>query len=348
MGIFDWLSSLSKQFLYLSIAANIPSLILYIIEIITILRHKQFHNPFYKLVLIRAIPNIIYSFDTYYANRLTILFGSWLYPFYSNLPEWMFRISFFITYYTMMSDFLATIIILLNRWTAVEMALKYDRLWKKLLLPSAIIIYGIPTLLYAQVLTIKSYLKNDTSDPTKFAFYLAQGFNPIYDAFPLNFSFCVIFMIICFIINIGTFISYRRQRIRSVASKSTQQINHERVEFKLLLYAILTFLGHVVLALNQVIIFLIANTQGFDLNAIYTQSRGSVIVPSWLLFWASDKLRKKMIDDFWRKWINLLTNAGSIASDTTLVMSQSANRIQQNSQKGARVAPSGEPITPIT
>lgn len=248
----------------------------------------------------------------------------------------------------MMSDFLATIIILLNRWTAVEMALKYDRIWKKLLLPSAIIIYGIPTLLYAQVLTIKSYLKNDTSDPTKFAFYLAQGFNPIYDAFPLNFSFCVIFMIICFIINIGTFISYRRQRNRSVASKSTQQINHERVEFKLLLYAILTFLGHVVLALNQVIIFLIANTQGFDLNAIYTQSRGSVIVPSWLLFWASDKLRKKMIDDFWRKWINLLTNAGSIASDTTLVMSQSANRIQQSSQKGARVAPSGEPITPIT
>ncbi|CAK5057767.1 unnamed protein product [Meloidogyne enterolobii] len=155
-------------------------------------------------------------------------------------------------------------------------------------------------------------------------------------------------MIICFIINIGTLISYRRQRIRSVATKSTQQINHERVEFKLLLYAILTFLGHVVLALNQVIIFLIANTQGFDLNAIYTQSRGSVIVPSWLLFWASDKLRKKMIDDFWRKWINLLTNAGSIASDTTFVMSQSANRIQQNSQKGARVAPSGEPITPIT
>uniref|UniRef100_A0A915PD35 Serpentine receptor class gamma n=1 Tax=Meloidogyne floridensis TaxID=298350 RepID=A0A915PD35_9BILA len=183
-----------------------------------------------------------------------------------------------------MSDFLATIIILINRWTAVEMALKYDRLWKKLLLPSAIIIYGIPTLLYAQVLTIKSYLKNDTSDPTKFAFYLAQGFN----------------------------------------------------------------VRHVVLALNQVIIFLIANTQGFDLNAIYTQSRGSVIVPSWLLFWASDKLRKKMIDDFWRKWINLLTNAGSIASDTTLVMSQSANRIQQSSQKGPRVAPSGEPITPIT
>lgn len=26
-----------------------------------------------------------------------------------------------------MSDFLATIIILINRWTAVEMALKYDR-----------------------------------------------------------------------------------------------------------------------------------------------------------------------------------------------------------------------------
>lgn len=93
MGIFDWLSSLSKQFLYLSIAANIPSLILYIIEIITILRHKQFHNPFYKLVLIRAIPVNIYKllFSVLYRVRvkknsvirqeeLTILLGALLTP----------------------------------------------------------------------------------------------------------------------------------------------------------------------------------------------------------------------------------------------------------------------------
>ena len=31
----------------------------------------------------------------------------------------------------MMSDFLATIIILLNRWTAVEMAMKYDRVGRQ-------------------------------------------------------------------------------------------------------------------------------------------------------------------------------------------------------------------------
>ncbi|KAF7639482.1 Serpentine receptor class gamma [Meloidogyne graminicola] len=343
LQIFVWLSSLSKQFLYLSIAANIPSLILYILEIITILKHKQFHNPFFILVLIRAVPNIVYSFDTYFANRLTFLFGDWLYPLYRGLPEWTFRISFFIVYFTMMSDFLATIIILINRWTAVEMALKYDRLWKKLMIPSTLIIFIIPTILYAQVLTIKCYLKNDTSDPTKFAFFLAQEFNPIYDAIPLNFYFCIIFMIICFIINIGTFISYRIQRKKNTVSRSTQQINHERTEFKLILYAFLTFMGHVVLAINQVIIFLVASNNGFDLNAIYTQSRGSVIVPSWLLFWASDKLRKKLINDFWTKWINKITNRIHVTSDTTLVAS---SRNVQRAQLTVRVGPSGERTIP--
>ena len=88
---------------------------------------------------------------------------------------------------------------------------------------------------------------------------------------------------------------------------------------------------------------MIANTTEFDLNAIYTQSRGSVIVPSWLLFWASDKLRKKVTNDFCTKWINILTNRVSVVSDTTIVMSQNVKRtLQQRAQETVRVGPSGE------
>ncbi|CAK5057075.1 unnamed protein product [Meloidogyne enterolobii] len=53
---FDWLSSLRIQFIYFAIVISLPSIILYLIEIITIIGNKEFHNPFYKLFLIRSVP----------------------------------------------------------------------------------------------------------------------------------------------------------------------------------------------------------------------------------------------------------------------------------------------------
>ncbi|CAK5056983.1 unnamed protein product [Meloidogyne enterolobii] len=69
--------------------------------------------------------NILYTLDSYYCYRLTILFGNWLYPFYDLLPNWMLRLSFFLTYSTILADFLATFLILANRWTAITMAMNY-------------------------------------------------------------------------------------------------------------------------------------------------------------------------------------------------------------------------------
>jgi len=45
-----------------------------------------------------------------------------------------------------------------------------------MLLPSAILVFGLPTLLYAQEFTVNGFLQNDTSDGS-FSFYLAQDFN---------------------------------------------------------------------------------------------------------------------------------------------------------------------------
>nr|CAD2178347.1 unnamed protein product [Meloidogyne enterolobii] len=78
---FVWLSSLRIQFIYFAIVISLPSIILYLIEIITIIGNKEFHNPFYKLFLIRSVPNILYTIDSYYCYRITVLFGNWLYPF---------------------------------------------------------------------------------------------------------------------------------------------------------------------------------------------------------------------------------------------------------------------------
>ena len=45
-----------------------------------------------------------------------------------------------------------------------------------MILPSAILVFGLPTLLYAQEFTVPGFLQNDTSDET-FSFYIAQDLN---------------------------------------------------------------------------------------------------------------------------------------------------------------------------
>ncbi|KAL3080596.1 hypothetical protein niasHT_036542 [Heterodera trifolii] len=81
---------------------------------------KQFHNSFYALFIIRAVPDLLYLLDSFYCFRLPILFGSVLFPLYSLLPNWMIGgLPFFLTGYTFQANNLATAFILLNRLTAI-------------------------------------------------------------------------------------------------------------------------------------------------------------------------------------------------------------------------------------
>ncbi|CAK5059946.1 unnamed protein product [Meloidogyne enterolobii] len=75
---------------------------------------------------------------------------------------------------------------------------------------------------------------------------------PVYDAFPLTICYCVAFISISVVINIGTLISYRRHAKLTSSVKNNQQLRREKTEYKLLLYAILTFVGHAVMAFEQV------------------------------------------------------------------------------------------------
>jgi len=55
MDIINWIVSLRLELIYLSVVLSLPSLILYISEIIVIIFKKQFHNSFYVLFVLRAI-----------------------------------------------------------------------------------------------------------------------------------------------------------------------------------------------------------------------------------------------------------------------------------------------------
>jgi hypothetical protein len=66
----------------------------------------------------------------------------------------------------------------------------------------------------------------------------------------------------------------------------------------------------------QLLVFLAVNANDLTMiEAIYTQypwtmDLGSVVMPSWLLFWASDSFRAKIMDDFvpTRSWKGIFKN----------------------------------------
>uniref|UniRef100_A0A915NTI7 Serpentine receptor class gamma n=1 Tax=Meloidogyne floridensis TaxID=298350 RepID=A0A915NTI7_9BILA len=162
----------------------------------------------------------------------------------------MLRISFFLTYSTVLADFLATSLILVNRWTAIIMPVTYKRVWNKLILLSALVVFGIPSLLYIPILTVNCYLQNDTSSG-----------------------------VVCILLNIATLISYRKHCKKDKRNKSNQQIQHEKTEYKLMVYAIATFVGHLII-LSTTIFKQPEYAAAVITQYPWTMDFGSVVLPS--------------------------------------------------------------------
>uniref|UniRef100_A0A1I8BSB5 Serpentine receptor class gamma n=1 Tax=Meloidogyne hapla TaxID=6305 RepID=A0A1I8BSB5_MELHA len=183
----------------------------------------------------------------------------------------MLRISFFLVYSTLLSDFLATSLILVNRWTAITMAIQYKKPYFSLF------------------------------------------------PFPLSPVLCVVFLIVCIFINIGTLISYRKHRKNDKGNKSNQQKNNEKIEYKLMIYAIITFIGHVIMVIEQLSTSIFNKYPEISAAVLtqypWTMDFGSVVLPSWLLFWASDNFRKYIFNNFCPKWLQkLLQKNNNIAT----------------------------------
>ncbi|KAL3121141.1 hypothetical protein niasHT_006046 [Heterodera trifolii] len=119
----------------------IPSTILYILEMVTIIRHKQFAQlSFYKLFCVRAIA---------VSNRIPALFGQQLLPIYRMMPSWAIVLCYyFATTVSYQVSNIATFLILMNRFTAIAFPLKQKRIWENqsFLMILALIVFGVPLL----------------------------------------------------------------------------------------------------------------------------------------------------------------------------------------------------------
>uniref|UniRef100_A0A914HQD5 Serpentine receptor class gamma n=1 Tax=Globodera rostochiensis TaxID=31243 RepID=A0A914HQD5_GLORO len=286
---------------------------LYIAEIVTIVRHKKFHNSFNALFVMRAIHDLLYVLNSFYGQRLPSIIGDVLYPIYSKFPNWMLAIAIFLNGYTFQANNLGTAFILLNRLTAIIMPIKHEKSWRKFLPLVTIFIYFVPTFTYWPMLKMNAILiLNYPNTTTERSFFIYEAGDAPYCSYMsfINADFSVIFMTLCVLLNIGTFVAYKQSLKRIAINRS----NDDLIERKLLIYAVTTFLGHMLVASLFLIPFIpnIADrkTKAMMFYIYYPliMDTGTVVLSSWLLLWASGTIRQQLIKDFSIRKINIQNN----------------------------------------
>nr|CAD2166939.1 unnamed protein product [Meloidogyne enterolobii] len=124
--------------------------------------------------------------------------------------------------------------------------------------------------------------------------------------------FSIIFLIICLIISTATFLIYR---IKVAKKESTES---SKIKIKLLVYALITLFGHVLVAIMLVLFWILFQFNVFGDNlitkAVYQQypwvmDTSTLVLSSWSLLWASDTFRHEFTKFylpkiFWKKSVN--------------------------------------------
>uniref|UniRef100_A0A914H3J2 Serpentine receptor class gamma n=1 Tax=Globodera rostochiensis TaxID=31243 RepID=A0A914H3J2_GLORO len=278
MGFVDWSISVKIPILYLNFCISIPSMALYIAEIVTIVRHKTFHNSFYALFVMRAISDWLGVLNSFYTNRLPSTIGAVLYPIYSQFPNWMFAMPFFLTVPAFQANNLVTAFILLNRLTAIIMPTKHEKLWRKFLPLLTIFVLCAPILTCWPVFKMNPIIQlnnpNSTTD-RNFVLYEA-GDAPSIKYITLN---CAVFSAIF----MRTF------------------LGHALVASLYLILIITNIDDPKTKAMLYVYYPVVIDT-------------GTVVLSSCLLLWASDTFRQQLTKDF---GIIRKTNIQNISIRTT-------------------------------
>ncbi|KAL3068182.1 hypothetical protein niasHS_016428 [Heterodera schachtii] len=327
--LFNWFLSHQIPFIYLSTIVTLPSVLLYIAEIVTVLRHKQLHNSFYALFIARAFADLLHTLNSYFALKLPVAFGASLSGIYVMLPNWAIN--------------LATVFVSVNRLSAVLTPLSHEKLWNVVLLPVAVLMIFVTPLLalvfaFQMSVTLVPTLKASSS-----SFRLGESAETNFA--PLVSVICsfvaTISLLLCLLLNFGTLAVLRQRRWRR-SSILPIESESQRTERKLGIYTLCTFAGHMTVSLLMIGMSICARL-GFPtaVESLYAQYACAmdwctVALSSWLLLWASSSFRQQLVDDLMPKWAKkwLLTNSTiTAANDHRIVAANGATIIWDERRK---------------
>uniref|UniRef100_A0A915DVP9 Serpentine receptor class gamma n=1 Tax=Ditylenchus dipsaci TaxID=166011 RepID=A0A915DVP9_9BILA len=118
---------------------------IYIVFIRSVSAHIKLETiklNFFRLFLVRAIPNLLNYVTSYAAIRFGRL-GFFL-SAYKLFPKVFLGFLFFCHYYNFHAESIATVFILLNRLTSVMIPMHHDTLWKRLMPISIAMVFLLP------------------------------------------------------------------------------------------------------------------------------------------------------------------------------------------------------------
>uniref|UniRef100_A0A914H753 Serpentine receptor class gamma n=1 Tax=Globodera rostochiensis TaxID=31243 RepID=A0A914H753_GLORO len=229
-----------------------------------------------------SICDLMYVLTSYCANRLPSMIG------------------LFFTQHTFQATNLVTAFILLNRLTAIIMPLKHEKLWCKFLPFITMFVFCMPILTSWPIFNMNGIIQfNNPNSTTDRNFIVTEAANGPYLKYYVYVCavFSAIFTVLCVLINIATFVAYK------LHVKNSNNNNGIEIEKKLLVYALATFFGHMLLA-SYYLSFTIINLDDPKTRAmVYVyyspiMDTTTVMFSSFFLLWASSPFRQQLLKDF--------------------------------------------------
>ncbi|KAI1701222.1 srg family chemoreceptor domain-containing protein [Ditylenchus destructor] len=323
------MGSILAQYSYppviLSLIISVPSIVLYVIEVvIMIVQNRNFNSPFFRLFIARSLCNFV----NYFCTSLPARFGrvGWFRVFFETLPPKFLAFSSFFNHYTFHADNLSTAIILINRLTLILFPTIHKKAWKYLFYISLLVIFGTPLFFSAPMLGYDFHVRQQNDNWTfTFDFHREEGkqyFKPVTTAAFSGVLFCVI----SGVLNVLTVIFYRRNArqidLRGNAWKQEQKIyrRQQKIESRLTVYAIITFMAQMCMAIMQIMVYLTTSDSfASDTWFLATINQSCwindlcmIVLPSWCLLWASSKVKSSILRLLSLCGVSFFENSGKV------------------------------------
>ncbi|KAI1709019.1 hypothetical protein Ddc_14035 [Ditylenchus destructor] len=115
--------------------------------------------------------------------------------------------------------------------------------------------------------------------------------------------YAFVFLIVCTTIGIATIHAYNKHKLQRAPNESAEnnaiQVRNDVIEFRLLIYTLTTFIGHVLIAF-LVLLNYIYRTDMTVLLALFSMwplivDMGTMVLASWMMLWSTEEIRKLLL-----------------------------------------------------
>ncbi|KAI1726038.1 srg family chemoreceptor domain-containing protein [Ditylenchus destructor] len=294
-----------------AVIIGVPSVILYVLEVSILLWDRnQFNAAFYHLFIVRFITNFLNYINSFFYARFGRV-GFFL-TFFDSLPATLLACFFFFNFYFFHAEILSTLFISINRLTLILFPLKHAKIWKYIFPITVLMVFLIPVLFTFENMEYDFYVRHQ-QDNYMFTldYYRHQGHIYVESSFYAAIS-SILFCILCGAINIATIALYNRSKIRAPSPLGVTRIEDARIESRLTIYAVITFLAQLCMGIYMIIIYItgtrmdwLPSVSGVDdlffatINQMpWINDLCTIVFPSWALLWASSNVRDLLLKQF--------------------------------------------------